>query len=103
LQGNILSQSGTKTGQIRPNARNRFVVAVNTALSTYCIYLNGVKISDWAKIANMEIKDFYEMKLMAQSSSDAKIFIDKSATDSFDKELEQKAYDVLKGLHIEII
>ena len=33
----------------------------------------------------------------------AKIFIDKSATDSFDKELEQKAYDVLRGLHIEII
>ena len=33
----------------------------------------------------------------------AKIFIDKTATDSFDKELEQKAYDVLKGLHIEII
>ena len=33
----------------------------------------------------------------------AKIFIDKSATDSFDKELEQKAFDVLKGLHIEII
>lgn len=31
------------------------------------------------------------------------IFIDHLATDSFDKELQQKAFDVLKGLHIEIV
>ena len=33
----------------------------------------------------------------------AKIFIDALATDSFDKELQDKCFDVLEGLHIEVI
>lgn len=33
----------------------------------------------------------------------AKIFIDALATDSFDKVLQEKCFDVLEGLHIEVI
>ena len=33
----------------------------------------------------------------------AKIFIDAKATDSFDKALQEKCFDVLEGLHIEVI
>lgn len=33
----------------------------------------------------------------------AKIFIDAKATDSFDKTLQEKCFDVLEGLHIEVI
>ena len=33
----------------------------------------------------------------------AKIFIDAKATDSFDKPLQEKCFDVLEGLHIEVI
>lgn len=33
----------------------------------------------------------------------AKIFIDAKATDSFDKSLQEKCFDVLEGLHIEVI
>lgn len=33
----------------------------------------------------------------------AKIFIDALATDSFDKALQEKCFDVLEGLHIEVI
>ena len=33
----------------------------------------------------------------------AKIVIDSKLTASFDEELEQKAFDVLRGLHIEIL
>ena len=33
----------------------------------------------------------------------AKIFINSKLTASFDEELEQKAFDVLRGLHIEIL
>ena len=32
-----------------------------------------------------------------------KIFIDAKATDSFDKVLQEKCFDVLEGLHIEVI
>ena len=33
----------------------------------------------------------------------AKIIVDAKATDSFDKALESKSFDVLEGLHIEVI
>ena len=33
----------------------------------------------------------------------AKIFVDAKATDSFDKPLQEKCFDVLEGLHIEVI
>ena len=33
----------------------------------------------------------------------AKIYIDAKATDSFDKPLQEKCFDVLEGLHIEVI
>ena len=33
----------------------------------------------------------------------AKIVIDAKATDSFDRNLQEKCFDVMQGLHIEII
>ena len=35
--------------------------------------------------------------------TNAKIFIDANATSSFNKVLQEKCYDVLEGLHIEVI
>ena len=41
--------------------------------------------------------------MVKASLPNAKIIIERSLTDSFDKNLQEKSYDVLKGLHIEVI
>ena len=41
--------------------------------------------------------------MVKSSLPNARIVIDAKATDSFDKELQEKCYDVLEGIHIEVI
>ena len=41
--------------------------------------------------------------MVKASLPNAKIIIERLLTDSFDKDLQEKSYDVLKGLHIEVI
>ena len=41
--------------------------------------------------------------MVKASLPNAKIIIDGRATDSFDKELQNKCFDVLEGLHVEVI
>lgn len=37
------------------------------------------------------------------SAPEARIFVDAKATSSYDKAMEQKAFDILENLHIEVI
>ena len=41
--------------------------------------------------------------MVKASLPNARIVIDAKATDSFDKELQDKCFDVLEGIHIEVI
>ena len=41
--------------------------------------------------------------IVKASLPNARILIDKNATDSFNKELQEKCFDVLEGIHIEVI
>ena len=41
--------------------------------------------------------------MVKASLPNAKIVVDAKATDSFDKELQDKCFDVLEGIHIEVI
>ena len=41
--------------------------------------------------------------MVKASLPDARIVIDAKATDSFDKPLQEKCFDVLEGIHIEVI